>query len=353
MPKIAYKLVFDDLMRLIKGKYIQENEMLQPENTLALRYNVSRPTIRKVLQMLADESLIVSKAGIGWQVCSPENGHVKKKNPNQLLIGVDTAPDIWGYFYYDLIMNGIKKAADECGCRLVVANHYDPEQFKPEEPDGLILSKTTDEIYRQCTPLAEKGVPIVFINRKPENPLFSYCGVDYTKEARRAVEYLLLLGHRNIAAIGGSDLGISRLRYNGWYQAFTANGLRPPENLYMPQLKTQELMEALKKNRPTAAFLTQGASAVTFLLATERAGLRIPDDISVICFDDMSDHQVVDIPISHIRMPLNAMGQRAVQYIVKHAENPKLPPLHLTMEADLVINSSCKNINREKIKTAL
>ena len=75
--------------------------------------------------------------------------------------------------------------------------------------------------------------------------------------------------------------------------------------------------------------------------------------LPVICFDDMSNNQLVDIPISHIRMPLSIMGQRAVQYIANHAENLTLPPLHLTMEADLVINSSCRNINREKIRNTL
>lgn len=150
MPKIAYKLVYDDLMRLIRGKYIRENEMLPPENTLALRYNVSRPTIRKALQMLADNDLIQSKAGIGWQVCSSSGKEKKDRKHKPLTIGVDTAPDIWGYFYYDLIMNGIRKAAEERGYRLVVTDRYDAEQFNGEEIDGLILSKTTEEIYRQC-----------------------------------------------------------------------------------------------------------------------------------------------------------------------------------------------------------
>ncbi len=360
MPKIAYKLVYDELMRLIRGKYILENEMLPPENTLALRYNVSRPTIRKVLQMLSENDLIVSKAGIGWQVCSSESRQKKSRKDKPLTIGVDTAPNAWGYFYYDLIMNGIRKSAEEKGYRLVVTKHYNPEQFSGEEIDGLILSKTTDEIYRQCAVLPEKGIPVVFINRKPENRRFSYFTVDYVQEARKAVEHLLLLGHRNIAIIRQttensvkSDMDAANLRCCGWSQAFTANGIPPPEDLILSFNSIADLTETLKRARPSAVFIPLGASIIPFLLAAERAGLRIPDDISVICFDDMSNNQLVDIPISHIRMPLEIMGQRAVQYIANHAENPKLPPLHLTMEADLVINSSCKNINREKIISTL
>ena len=352
MPKIAYKLVYDDLMRLIRGKYIRENEMLPPENTLALRYNVSRPTIRKALQMLADNDLIQSKAGIGWQVCSSSGKEKKDRKHKPLTIGVDTAPDIWGYFYYDLIMNGIRKAAEERGYRLVVTDRYDAEQFNGEEIDGLILSKTTEEIYRQCAALPEQGIPVVFINRKPENRHFSYCTVDYVQEARKAVEYLLLIGHRKIAIVK-SDTEPTSLRCCGWSQAFTANGLNVPEHLIFQQTAITELTELLKQTRPTAVFVSQGASLVSFLLAAERAGLRIPEDLSVICFDDMSNKQLVDIPNSHIRMPLSIMGQRAVQYIANHAENPTLSPLHLTMEADLVINSSCRNINREKIRNTL
>ena len=360
VPKIAYKLVYDDLMRLICGKYIRENEMLPPENTLAVRYNVSRPTIRKVLQMLSENDLIQSKAGIGWQVCSAGSRRKKERKEKKLTIGVDTAPGVWGYFYYDLIMNGIRKAAEEREYRLIVTKHYDQEPFREEEIDGLILSKTSEKVYRQCADLPEKGIPAVFINRRPENQLFSYCTVDYVQEARKAVEHLLLLGHRNIAIIrhttensAKSDMDAENLRCCGWSQAFTANGIPPPEDLILPFKSIADLTEALKRARPSAVFIPLGASIIPFLLAVERAGLRIPDDISAICFDDISSNQLVDIPISHIRMPLEIMGQRAVQYIANHAANPNLPPLHLTMEADLVINSSCKNINREKIRSTL
>ena len=89
-------------------------------------------------------------------------------------------------------------------------------------------------------------------------------------------------------------------------------------------------------------FITGGGWMLVTLLALERLRLRIGEDLSVICFDDMSEYELLDTPVSHIHMPLRKMGETAIDYLVRRCRGGSIPPLRETMDADLVINRSCR-----------
>ena len=351
MPKIAYRFAFDDLRRLIlSGQMGEPGEILPAENTLAARYNVCRPTIRKVLQMLAEENLLESKAGIGWHLLphngkEGESGAGRKNRP--IRIGIDTESDLWGYFYYDLILDGLKRGADECGCELILM-----KEESTEKADGIILSRITPDLFEKYEPIVESGTPVAVLNRIPDNPRFSCFAIDHTEEARRATEVLLLFGHRKIAILADNCSRAIQERVNGWYLAFAANGLTPPEHFILRDSSVAAQEAFLKKEHPSAFFVLAGALLGRFLLAAERCNLKIPKDISLLCFDDMSRQPFLDTPVSHVRMPLEEMGRRAVHAISERLRSPRkahLPPKREVLEAELVITSSCRIMNHAKI----
>ena len=351
MPKIAYRFAFDDLRRLIlSGQMGQPGEILPAENTLAIRYNVCRPTIRKVLQMLAEENLLESKPGIGWRLLAydgKEGGSSSIRRNRHIRIGIDTESDLWGYFYYDLILDGLKCGAEECGCELILL-----KEESMEKTDGIILSRITPELFEKYEPVVESGTPVVILNRIPVNPRFSCFSIDHMEEARRATEVLLLFGHRKIAVLADNNSQAVRERLNGWYLAFAANGLTPPEHLILSDSSITVQEEFLKREHPSAFFVLAGASLGRFLLSAERCHLKIPEDISLLCFDDMSRQPFLDIPVSHVRMPLEEMGKRAVHAITERLCSPRkalLPPKRELLEAELVITSSCRNIRSVRI----
>lgn len=349
MPKIAYSFVFDDLSRLIlSGQIGRTGDILPAENTLAARYRVSRPTIRKVLQMLAEDNLLESKAGIGWQIVSQEKKKEEQEKKNRRIrIGIDTESDLWGYFYYDRILNGLKKAAKDCDCELVLLKDSGDEKL-----DGIILSRVTPEIYEKYLPAAKSGVPVVILNRVPEYPCFFAFSIDHLAEARKAVEYLLLLGHRRIAVLVDRETGILQNRLNGWYLAFASNGLMPPEDLILHDSSLAGMEDFFRKKDFTAFFVLQGTSLGKVMLVAERCGLQIPQELSLFCFDNMDLVPFLDQPVSHIRMPLEEMGERAVHAIAECLRHPRktgLKPRREILKSELVISSSCKNINRQKI----
>ncbi len=340
MPKIAYSAVYEELCRRIEGRMLQPGQLMPPENKLAEKYEISRTTARKVLQMLADKGLIVSKAGVCWAVLrSTPNPDGHKR---QLTIGVDSILPDWGFYYHKHLMQGISDAAQRTNCRLEMVDVNDVENLSRRNIDGMLIMWGRDEFFPNYAELAESGKPVVMINRQPPSRRISTFSVDYTQEARRAVEYLLLCGHRDIALVGGGYSPSMEQRQNGFYQAFAARNLPVPEHLIWHDLNVDVLSGMLKKHRPTAAFFLFGILIPTFVIASERVGMRIPDDISILCFDDMSDNPVSDFPISCIRMPLYQMGEAALLHTVQRIEKPETRVCSRIFGADLCINSSCR-----------
>lgn len=349
MPKIAYRFVFDDLSRLIlSGQIGRPGDILPAENTLAARYRISRPTIRKVLQMLAEENLLESKAGIGWRIISQgKKKEGQEKKNKHIRIGIDTEFDLWGYFYYDRILNGLKKGARDCNCELVLLKESEDEKL-----DGILLSRVTPEIYEKYLPAAESGIPVVILNRIPEDLRFFAFSIDHEAEARKAVEYLLLLGHRRIAVLMDRETEILQSRLNGWYLAFASNGLMAPEDLILRDSSFAGIEDFFREKEFTAFFVLQGTSLGKVMLVAERCGMQIPEELSLFCFDNMDLVPFLDRPVSHIRMPLEEMGERAVHAIaacLRHPRKTGFKPRREILESELVISASCKNINRQKI----
>ena len=343
MPKIAYHVVYKILRQHIESKIIPSGNLMPSENTLAKQFNISRTTARKVLQMLADDGYIASRAGVGWEVLSPEPAI--KPRERQWVIGVDSDAFPGLYYYHQYLLEGIKQAAREVHCRLVLCNFNSSEEIEACTEHAVIVINLSHEYCAEYGKLAGRGTPVIFVNREFENPKFSGFAVDYRREASRAVEYLLLLNHRRIAMVAGPPALSLEARVDGWYQAFAQAGLEAPTELLYRNLTVQEMAARLKADRPTAAFLREGERVPIFAMAAERAGLRIPEDISLICFDDMSNDPITDFPVSHIRMPLHAIGRQVLFHAVDRLENPELGPCHKQLEADLVINSSCRRLD--------
>lgn len=339
MPKLAYNVVYADLLRQIEGGVIVPGDRLPSENELVKRYGVSRMTIRKVLRLLAEEGRLDSRAGVGWEVLGTERPECPGRKVWR--IGIDWLPSISSRSYRDRILQGIQEAAEGRNVTLVYNDYWKPELRRTDALDALILQhpKGLEAVEEFC----DWEKPVCFINRRPANPGFSCLSVDYVQEAKRAVEYLLRIGHRKIAYLAlPCNNYASQQRKKGWRRAFFDNGLIPPKELVFVAGNKTDISEMLQRYRPTAVFLALASQFTWFLLSVERAKLRIPEDLSVICFDDMSDIPYVGFPVSHIRMPLATMGHQALEHVVERLEKPETPPLHRMFEADLAINSSCR-----------
>ncbi len=339
MRQATFMHIFSDLHGAISNGTLLPGMPLPSENTLAQQYSTSRPTVRKAIKMLSDQSLIVRKQGIGSVVA-------EKKQEKPLVFGIDLELQSSSYHYYQKIIKGISSVVKSGKHKLQLISLESDPAVAAEGIDGFILShiRNDQEKFNEFAKLAGKGVPTVLINRFPANPELSYISVDFRKEMFRTVSCLLKNGARNILLYAPLSCKEPQFvsRIEGWRQAYRENGLSAPESLLIdddsPE-SMERLQRQLKSGETDVLFISQGDEFFQAMQAVMSAGLRIPEDISVFCFDDMEVlSERMGIPLSFIKMPLEKMGRLAAEYLIRKKRNAATLPIHLVLDTSLLIN---------------
>ena len=204
------------------------------------------------------------------------------------------------------------------------------------------LALTDDEVAALNTLELPVGVLGV------KHPGLSSVRIDDEVAARTAVEHLLSLGHRRIALIGGDTDDPMRFtpphhRGTGYRNALLAAGIQPPDELECLGYFTVEGGEAAMREllrcdeRPTAVFAESDEMAYGAIRAIRRSGLRVPEDIAVIGFDDHATASLMDL--TTMRQPVAAQGallaQSLLSALVTDAE-----PTDVVLETELVVRGS-------------
>lgn len=166
--------------------------------------------------------------------------------------------------------------------------------------------------------------------------------------ARAATEHLIGLGHRRIGFLGGRpDLESARLREEGYREALKEAGLDIDEGLmrvggYRPDLADLPAHELLSlPDRPTAIFAANDLSAIRTMEVARQLGLRIPDDVSVIGFDNVPESALTEPPLTTVAQPIHTMGAEALRMVIDLiAGKPRDP--HLRLPTSIVVRGSCR-----------
>lgn len=337
----------NSLKEQIETGKLRVGMQLPGENELASQYNISRPSVRKALDELEAASLIYRIAGKGSFV----NDQTQDTPARILTLGIDFMDQVIGNdWYYGKILAGAKQACMKHNCRLATISQEELDCIPDNYIDGLISMNVRGEHVDQINALYRRGIPTVMINSFPTSKNIGYVSVDYREEARRGVEYLLDIGHRNIAIINSNtrpgDAATERTK--GYEDAFKQAGVPLNKELYFsmdPVKKIVDILADFLSNKEiTAVFITNGAWFELFLLSAARLNLKIPDDMSVLCFDNVDVFtDACGVSVSAIHMPLEYMGRRSVESLVERIlKGAECPVIRETVEASLVINRSCK-----------
>jgi len=221
------------------------------------------------------------------------------------------------------------------------------EQMRARHVDGFVLATTTLH-----NPLLEEAaaaeLPVVLMNRTAQDLPFPSVSVDNEQGARSAVTHLARLGHRRIACIAGPQdvsTGIHRLR--GYRDGMHMAGLEADDSLirYTSAYTIEEGLrccrELLEQGRDfTAIAAANDMVAVGCYAAMDEVGLRCPDDISVIGFNDMPFVDRLRPPLSTIRFPHYQLGTEAAQLLLERINGTDKPVKILFLAPELVIRGS-------------
>lgn len=242
---------------------------------------------------------------------------------------------------YDLVIHNIEEPEQRADCFRTI-----PRQDRADGVLVISISPTDEEVPL----LAEASVPIVFVDAHHSAlSMLHQITVDDVAGGKAVTEYLIELGHTKIGFVGDPvdnpfNFTSSRDRALGYRRALEAAGIsyRPgyyEENPY----GRQEARESAKRmltlpERPTAIFASSDMQAVGVLEAARELGLRVPQDLSVVGYDDVEIAEILGL--TTMRQMLFESGQRGVELLLETLENPETKPVHEVLPTELVIRDT-------------
>ncbi len=275
----------------------------------------------------------------------------------RLAAGIHTAifglviPQFTGVFqsFFALeVIKGVGQSAERLHADLLLHLARRDHWVTPTTVDGLLFIDVDgqEEFLDQAL---EQGIPGVVLNHYMTDLPVSCVAIDNALGAKQAVDHLVSLGHREIATITGdldTQAGLERL--DGFVRACTAHGLTAPDGYVQRADYTEEAARKAAgkllslNSRPTALFVASDEMALAAMEVARTRGLRVPEDLSVIGFDDnpLGAHSAV--PLTTIHQPLVEMGQQGMALLLETREGKRHTPLKIRLPTRLVERQSCR-----------
>ena len=264
-------------------------------------------------------------------------------------------PDVANPFFA-AVVRGAESITAQGGHTIFLANTDENDDREAEvvedlltRVDGMLLAPASEN---NPTPqrLADAGVPTVLIDREaPSTSGFDAVLVDNYGGARSAVEHLVANGHDRIATIAGSvDSTPGRLRLEGYRATLAAEAIEPPPDFvqlggFMEHGGYQSMMRLLAlPDPPTAVFVANNLMTIGALRAVKDIGVRIPDDLSVIGFDDHPFSEILDPPLTVIDRPMEQQGALAMRMLLSRMDEASVRmPRRVVLDTSLIERGSC------------
>lgn len=302
--------------------------------------NKTRERVQKVMKVLEYKPSRVAQ-------------RLRGKRGKSKLLGL-IIPDIQNQ-YYSNIVRGIEDVAYDKNYAVILCNsdensskeRFYLEVLRAESVDGVILPPI-HQYGKVLDSLKDDGIPMVCVDRKLAKELVDTVVVNNEKGAYLAISHLLNLGHERIATITSSPQFSSfQERQNGYERALKEKGIEIDEKLIKEgdlrsstsaKKLTRELLEL--SPRPTALFVTNNLMTLGAIEALNEMNLQIPEDISLIMFDDMPWATVINPSLTVIRQPGYEMGRRAAELFFQRIADPERETVEVIMQPELIVRDS-------------
>ena len=325
---------------------------------IAKRLNVSRVTVSKALRGHPD---ISAKTADQVKELAKELGYTpnymarnlssKKSNTLGLVV-----PKI-AHFFFGSLIEAIYDTAFNYNYEIILTVSQENEERERKHiqtllsmrVDGIIISISeythNTEIFNS---VKKMGIPLVFVDRVLNIPGFSSVSVDDRGGAFKVVEHAIKVGYRNIGHLAGyRGINIGDKRRQGFEDALQKYNIQEnPDwvveggfgeddgyNGFMKMYKSGKL--------PDFIFASTYPVALGAYAAIEDLGLKIPNDIDIMCFGNSDVNRFISPSLSCVDQPTDKLGKNAVETVIKHINNPNIEEQHIEIETDLILRETC------------
>jgi DNA-binding LacI/PurR family transcriptional regulator len=262
------------------------------------------------------------------------------------------------------VVSGIEEAANDHGYSVFLAeSNADPEREKKmvqslaeRRVDGIVV--TSSRVRALYLPLlSEMEVPIVLVNNQHPGMFVHSVMIGNLEGSRAAAEHLVGLGHRRIAYLGDQfGYQSDAERFAGYREALDTAGIPFLHELVVHgDGKPEEAMRAMEilldlPEPPTAVCCYNDMSALGAMRSIRLRGLRVPEDISVVGFDDLFLASYMQPPLTTVRQPMKRMGQLAMESLFQLMSGEELE-IRIRVDPELIVRESTARL-RGAVETA-
>jgi LacI family transcriptional regulator len=272
------------------------------------------------------------------------------------MIGLVLPRSVSSFFtdpYFPRLLQGIAQGCNQHNYTLglfLVGNKEDEEKIMPRVSrkgmlDGILIQsgQVGDQLIDRMVNL---DLPVVVVGSPLHADELSFIDVDNVNGAYNAVSHLIRLGYQRIATITGLPGGAASAdRLEGYEKALTERGRNPDQSLIVEGDFTEVggyyAMQRLLPAKPDAVFAASDLMAIGAMRAAREAGLRIPEDVAFVGYDDVSVARYASPQLTTIRQPIAQFGVNAVGILIDLIENGIQPVRRIIMNTELVIRESC------------
>ncbi len=301
------------------------------------------PEIRERVEQIISET--------GYQPNSAARSLASSRTQVIGLFIPNTVLHIFSDPYFPRLIEGISKAcnAENYTLALYLFHSLEEEQRSIERilnshtVDGLIVSADRDD-SGLIPQLKERRMPFVIVGR-PEDTTINYVDTDNFNGAYAAARHLLRLERERIGFIGTQHNNAGRDRRDGFMKALNEHGTTlPPQMIVYGDFSEESGYHGMRKllpYKPDALFASSDLMALGALRSATEAGLKIPDDLAIIGFDDLPPATVAFPPLTTVRQPVHRLGMTAVEMLIDILNTGNDLPRRVILPTELVIRASC------------
>lgn len=302
------------------------------------------------------ERVLAAIEKLGWVRNGPASQLRAGRSRTIALIVIDVANP----FFTD-VARGAELVAEGNGAMVVVCNSGEDPARERRHLDlleenrvlGVLITPVDDAENGRLEKFAARGTPVVLVDRGSGHRNRCSVAVDDVGGGRLVGEHLRRLGHRRVAFAGG-PFSIPQVADR---HAGAVAGLGPDAELVVVATSglsiaagrraACELAEQPPAGRPTAVFCANDLVALGMLQELTRRGLRVPDDVAIVGYDDIEFAAAAAVPLSSVRQPREELGRTAAILLMEEVEDPQHRHRHVVFDPELVARDSTLGASAE------
>lgn len=335
MSKVFKKITISDIAKLANVSKTTVSRVLSQSNL------VNKETQNNVLK-------IIKKYNFQPSIIARSLKTRKTKTIGVILADIDNP-------FYSRIAKGIIDTAERANYNVIICSsnfNVQKEENSLEvligrEVDGLLI--TTVELKKKTRErLLYNNIPFVLIDYKLDIPNIGYVVNDDYYGGQIATEYLISLGHKKIFFLGNINLLSFKDRYRAVKDTLKKNGLDSEEivpNIPINIDTDSEILSSLikRKKNITGIFVASDKRAINAINVINGMGLSVPEDISIIGYDDIDISKILRVPLTTIRQPKYRLGKLATEQLLEII-NGSSTYSKIVLRPELIIRESCRSV---------